>query len=68
VSELHFRCGRWWQDRGERGKAREAFRESLKAWPGKVKAVGALGLVALGPMGEGLVRLYNTTRYGRAGG
>lgn len=67
-SELHFRCGRWWQDRGERGKAREAFRESLRAGPGKVKALGALWLVALGPAGEGLVRLYNAARYGRPGG
>jgi glycosyltransferase involved in cell wall biosynthesis len=67
-SELYFRSGRWWQDRGERGKAREAFRESLRAWPGKVKAVGALCLVAMGPVGEGLVKLQNVVRHGRSGG
>lgn len=66
--ELFFRCGRWWQDRGERGKAREAFRESLEASPAGVKALGALGLVALGPVGESLVRCYNALRYGRGGG
>ena len=67
-SELYFRCGRWWHDRGERGKAREAFRESLRAYPGRVKAVGALWLVALGPVGDGVVTLYNAARLGRAGG
>lgn len=67
-SDLYFRSGRWWQDRGERAKAREAFRESLRLCPGKWKAAGALGLAALGPAGGALVRLYNTVRYGRSGG
>jgi glycosyltransferase involved in cell wall biosynthesis len=67
-SELYFRCGRWWHDRGERERAREAYREALGARRGNVKAVGALSLIALGPVGDGLVRLYNLTRHGRAGG
>jgi glycosyltransferase involved in cell wall biosynthesis len=67
-SELYFRCGRWWQNRGEREKAREAFHESLEAYRGKFKAIGALLLVMTGPVGDGLVGLYNTARYGRRGG
>ena len=60
--QLLFRCGRWWHDRGERAKAREAYLSSLNADPGKVKAMIGLVLLAMGPVGKALVRLRSLTR------
>lgn len=60
--ELFFRCGRWWHDKGEREKAREAYLNSLSADRGKVKAMIAFGLLVTGPVGDGLMKLQRLVR------
>lgn len=67
-SDLYFSCGRWWHDRGDRGRAWGAYRQSLKLDGGRLKALGAMSLVVLGPVGDQAVKLYNRARHGRSEG
>ena len=60
--DLFFRCGRWWQDRGERSRARQAYLDSIGADRRKVKAMFGLVLLAMGPVGDVLVKMGRSFR------
>jgi glycosyltransferase involved in cell wall biosynthesis len=63
-SELLFKLGRTLQGKGDRERAKRAYRDAIKVRPGYVKALLALALCSLGRAGDGILRGWTRFRAG----
>lgn len=64
-AELLFRCARWWHDKGQRDRARRAYREALAVDPRKLKSHAGLVLLHAGPLGDAAFALWRFLKLGQ---
>ncbi|MEE9270455.1 MAG: glycosyltransferase family A protein [Candidatus Krumholzibacteria bacterium] len=63
-SELLFKLGRALHGKGERKRAKQAYRDAMKVRPGYMKALLALALCNLGRVGDSVLRGWKRFRVG----